>query len=282
MVKPAAPAIMATGVYARHDAARQWPADAADRSRRRRPGRRRPRAGRCADPPPMPSSRTRIETIPTLLFRGLDGASRAIRLGLVERIEDVAIEAVSRAGGRLSLSTTAASCRCSAATRRCPTSATGRARAAARRRHERDRLRDRRRSIDIHELSPRLPARVEPGPIAGVLLVEERAGRAGRSAIWLFAQAATPPASAERPLCLLDGRDPWMRDVLRPIVEQAGYRVDFAGAGDARRRRVADPVDGRGRRGRCVRPGAASSACAPRRGRGRAERQHLSLRSRRR
>ena len=33
----------------------------------------------------------------------------------------------------------------------------------------------------------------------------------------------------ERPLCLLDGEDSWMRDVLRPIVEAAGYRTAFAG-----------------------------------------------------
>ena len=44
---------------------------------------------------------------------------------------------------------------------------------------------------------------------------------------WLFANFATSSAKpAEQLVCRLPDDDPWMQNMLRPIVEAAGYRVD--------------------------------------------------------
>jgi two-component system chemotaxis sensor kinase CheA len=43
---------------------------------------------------------------------------------------------------------------------------------------------------------------------------------------WLFAaHAGDHGQAAEPPVCLLPAGDPWMDNILRPIVESAGYRV---------------------------------------------------------
>jgi two-component system chemotaxis sensor kinase CheA len=43
---------------------------------------------------------------------------------------------------------------------------------------------------------------------------------------WLFAHHAGPLADAlEQLVCRLPNSDPWMQNMLRPIVEAAGYRV---------------------------------------------------------
>ena len=96
VVKPAAPAIVATGIYA---------------------GTTLPDNGQpmllldpagiaaVADVPVAeieaePVAAIVAETVPTLLFHDLDGAERAIRLAVVERIDDVAADAVRLVGGR--------------------------------------------------------------------------------------------------------------------------------------------------------------------------------------
>ena len=84
--------------------------------------------------------------------------------------------------------------------------------------------------IDIHDLSPEMVPAAEPGPVAGVMLVDGIQVEL-IDCFWLFGQAGTLVGPGERPLCLLDKSDPWMRDVLRPIVEQAGYRVAYDGEG---------------------------------------------------
>jgi two-component system chemotaxis sensor kinase CheA len=229
VVKPAAPAIMATGVYGGTtlpDNGRPMllinPAGVAQVAGVRAQQEQIPARIEVREAP--------VETVPTLLFRGLDGATRAIRLGLVERIEDVAADAISHAGGTLSLSHDG---------RILPLfgcdgpieGIDGRARVLL--------LGDGASEIayaigsviDIHDLSPDLTPSAEPGPIAGVLLVEDRQVELV-DPYWLFAQSDGLGLGVVRPLCLLDGRDAWMRDVLRPIIEQAGYRVGFAGDAD--------------------------------------------------
>ncbi len=240
VVKPAAPAIMATGVYGGTtlpDNGRPMllidPAGVAQVAGVRAPAdvMATPVAG---------AGDARVETIPTLLFRGLDGAARAIRLGLVERIEDVAVDAVSPAGGRLTLSHDGRILPlfgCDAAAVPAGEGA-GRLRVLL--------LGDGTNEIayaigaviDIHDLPPAIELASEPGTIAGVLLVDDRQVEL-LDPYWLFAQAGVAVPDAGRPLCLLDGDDPWMRDVLRPIVEQAGYRVDFTGPGATPERAVA-------------------------------------------
>jgi two-component system chemotaxis sensor kinase CheA len=234
VVKPAAPAIMATGVYGGTTL----------------PDNGRPmllinpagvalvagvRAQQDALPTQAAAAREEvIETVPTLLFRGLDGATRAIRLGLVERIEDMPADAISHAGGILSLSHDG---------RIVPLFGCDGPVASDNNRVRVLLLGDGASEvayaigevIDIHDLSSHITPAAEPGPIAGVMLVDDRQVEM-IDPYWLFAMSEAIVAPALRPLCLLDGRDNWMRDVLRPIIEQAGYRVGFAGeagAGDA-------------------------------------------------
>ncbi len=226
VVKPAAPAIMATGVYAGTtlpDNGRPMllinPAGVAQIA-----GVKAPDA---AIPARSDVVEAEIETVPTLLFRACDGATRAIRLGLVERIEDVMSSAVANVGGRLRLSHDG---------RILPLFGCD---AVVPDKYDRVRvllLGDGSSEIayaigeviDIHALSPDCLPSAEPGPIAGVMLVDDVQVELV-DCFWLFAQAGGSHRSLERPLCLLDSDDPWMRDVLRPIVEQAGYRVGYSG-----------------------------------------------------
>jgi len=226
VVKPAAPAIMATGVYAGTtlpDNGRPMllinPAGVAQIA-----GVKAPDA---AIPAKSDVVAVEVETVPTLLFRACDGATRAIRLGLVERIEDVASGAVANIGGRLRLSHDG---------RILPLFG---CEAVVPDKYDRVRvllLGDGETEIayaigeviDIHALSPDCLPSAEPGPIAGVMLVDDLQVELV-DCFWLFAQAGGSSRSTERPLCLLDSDDPWMRDVLRPIVEQAGYRVGYSG-----------------------------------------------------
>ncbi len=84
--------------------------------------------------------------------------------------------------------------------------------------------------IDIVALSAQIAPPANPGLIAGVALIEGRQVELIDSH-WLFGLAIGFAAPArKRPLCLLgNATDPWTREVLRPLVEAAGYRVAFAG-----------------------------------------------------
>ncbi|HMI18376.1 MAG TPA: chemotaxis protein CheA, partial [Sphingomonas sp.] len=102
VVKPAAPALMASGVYAGTTL----------------PDNSRPMllldvAGIAAaagvrvvheavEEQPVERSKIKV-ALPTLLFRDLDGVTRGVRLALVERIEDVATASVVETGGTLML-----------------------------------------------------------------------------------------------------------------------------------------------------------------------------------
>ena len=229
VVKPAAPAIMATGVYAGTtlpDNGRPMllidPAGVAQVA-----GVRAPDA---AIPAKAEAEEARIETVPTLLFRACDQAVRAIRLSLVERIEDVAASAVARVGGRLRLSHDGRILPLFGCDEAIPDK-DGRIRVLLLGDGTTEIAYAIAEVIDIHALSPDFLPTAEPGPIAGVMLVGDIQVELV-DCFWLFGQAGAVAPSPERPLCVLDGSDPWMRDVLRPIVEQAGYRVGWSGEED--------------------------------------------------
>src|SRR5690606_29789634 len=48
-----------------------------------------------------------------------------------------------------------------------------------------------------------------------------------------FAAHGDPVRDDERPVCALPEGDPWMDNMLRPLIESMGYRVVAAGAGVA-------------------------------------------------
>ena len=74
-----------------------------------------------------------------------------------------------------------------------------------------------------------------PGEISGVSLIDGEPAELV-DAHWLFANHVGAAAgAAEQLVCRLPDDDPWMQNMLRPIVEAAGYRV----VGES------DEVDGR-------------------------------------
>jgi two-component system chemotaxis sensor kinase CheA len=225
VVKPAAPALMASGVYAGTTL----------------PDNSRPMllldvAGIAAaagvrvvqeavEEQPAERSRAKI-ALPTLLFRDLDGVTRGVRLALVERIEDVATASVVETGGTLMLPLQGR--------------LTKLHRAAAL--PDSERLRVLRLSdgatalayaidqvMDVVEMQAELAPTSVAGPVAGVVLHDGNPVEI-LDPYWLFTNALTAPANDDSPICLVaDAEDPWAREVLAPLLGQAGYRVLFAG-----------------------------------------------------
>ncbi|HWI85613.1 MAG TPA: chemotaxis protein CheW, partial [Sphingomonas sp.] len=225
VVKPAAPALMASGVYAGTTL----------------PDNSRPMllldvAGiaAAASVGIVPSALEELPieqklaqaALPTLLFRDLDGVTRGVRLALVERIEDVATDSVVETGGILLLPLHGRLTKLHSAAP-LPTS---------------ERLRVLRLSegttamayaidqvIDVVELSSEMTPTPVAGPVAGVLL-HDGAPIEILDPHWLFTGASCAPANDDSPLCLVaDADDPWAREVLAPLLGAAGYRVTFAG-----------------------------------------------------
>ena len=63
------------------------------------------------------------------------------------------------------------------------------------------------------------------GEVSGVSLINGEPAEL-IDAHWLFANHVGPAARAtEQLVCLIPGWDPWMQNMLRPLVEAAGYRV---------------------------------------------------------
>lgn len=232
VVKPAAPAVMAAGIYAGTtlpDNGRPMllldPAGiAAHAGVLAMETVHDERAADPAEDGPMP--------VPTLLFRDLDGVERAIRLAVVERIEDVPASAVRHGGGTMRLTHDG---------RILPMLAVMIA-------FGRPRLRILRISdgetvlayaidevIDIVGAPPIALGTEAPGRVAGVMLIDGRQVEL-LDPFWLFAEASACTVPRERPICLLaaDG-DRWAREILAPMVEAAGYRVAFPEAREAAR-----------------------------------------------
>ncbi|RVT95145.1 chemotaxis protein CheA [Sphingomonas crocodyli] len=161
---------------------------------------------------------------PILLFRDLDGTERAIPLALVERIEDCFAGAISERGGRVRLVHEGRMIPLLS----CGVPITG------------PKVRVLRMNdgtaeiayaidtvIDIAPVEVILDRVATPGLVAGVMLVEDRPVEMLDS-FWMFAEVAQPQTPVDmKPLCLLADDDAWTRKVLAPLVEAAGYRVAF-------------------------------------------------------
>lgn len=230
VVRPAAPALMATGIYAgttlpdnSHPMLLLDPAGIAEA------------AGvlneSTAADEPEPAVEMIDERAPTLLFRDLDGVERAIRLALVERIEEVGASLTSFSAGRMRLSQDG----CIVPLMSCsplPEAPTYRVL----------RMTDGTSNIayaisevvDIVAMDFTCERAIEPGLIAGVALVDGRPVELVDS-FWLFAEAQKEgAANAVEPICLLaNGEDPWARQVLMPLLRAGGYRVVFPGTDHA-------------------------------------------------
>jgi two-component system chemotaxis sensor kinase CheA len=228
VVKPAAPAVMAAGLYAGTTIADDGrpvllldpPGIAA------RAGLSLHRQGAEAEAASVPAIEG-AEGPPALLFKTLAGSRRLVPVAAVQRIEDVPAEAVQLSAGRLHVTlgdTLLALEGCGSAVPDRPIRLL--------------RLGDGRTEIaygfadvvDIIPLPGGLMPAAEPGEVRGVLLV------AGEQAElldlhWLFARHGNGPAArTNRPVCAIPAGDPFMDAILRPLVESAGYIVVASGA----------------------------------------------------
>ncbi|MGE5062686.1 MAG: chemotaxis protein CheA [Myxococcales bacterium] len=229
VVKPAAPAVMATGLYAGTTLADDGspillfdPAGLAEVGGVKLEAHER--AARIAE-----ASSARVsKATEVLLFRGLDGARRALRLAVVDRIEEVPASAIKKAAGQLRVQVGDAILPLAGA-------------AAAEFGDGKVRLF--RLNDGAHEIGYAFAEVIDfatiendvihsdnPGEVSGVSLINGEPAELV-DAHWLFANHVRAAAKAtEQATCRLPSDDPWMQNMLRPIVEAAGYRV--VGDGD--------------------------------------------------
>ncbi|MEO7240774.1 MAG: chemotaxis protein CheW, partial [Sphingomicrobium sp.] len=225
VVKPAAPAVMATGLYAGTTLADDGspillfdPAGLAEVGGIRFEAQER--SARIAD---APAAAAGPQAAPVLLFRGLDGARRAIRLGVVDRIEEVPASAIRHGAGQLRVQLGEAIL---------PLAGVGESELPADKvrlfrindgHHELGYAFD--EVIDLSAIAHEVIAASVPGEISGVTLIGGEPAELV-DPHWLFAAhiGATSPSTGEL-ICRLPDDDAWMQNMLRPIVEAAGYRV---------------------------------------------------------
>jgi two-component system chemotaxis sensor kinase CheA len=224
VVKPAAPAVMATGLYAGTTLADDGspillfdPAGLAEVGGVKLEAQER--AARIAQGP----ANTGPRIVQVLLFHGLDGARRALRLAVVDRIEEVPISAVRTTAGQLRVQVGDAIL---------PLAGAEGAELGG------EKLRVFRLSDGVHEIGYAFREVVDfatidndvihadrPGEVSGVSLINGEPAELV-DAHWLFANHVGSSAHAAQPLvCRLPADDPWMQNMLRPIVEAAGYVV---------------------------------------------------------
>jgi two-component system chemotaxis sensor kinase CheA len=225
VVKPAAPAVMATGLYAGTTLADDGsPILLFDPAGLARVGgvklESQERVGRALDTAAVTSERV---SVPVLLFRTFDGARRAVRLATVDRIEDVPASAVQWGAGQLRVQLGEAILPLAGCD----------ARPADGEKLRMFRLSDGctelglafREVIDMAEIGGEIvPAEVS-GEVAGVTLIGGEPAELV-DVHWLFARhCGTAGQGKRKAVCRLPGDDAWMQNMLRPIVEAAGYRV---------------------------------------------------------
>ena len=224
VVKPAAPAVMATGLYAGTTLADDGsPILLFDPAGLAQVGgiklEHQERATRIADGPAAAASKSTA----VLLFRALDGSRRALRLAVVDRIEEVPVAAVKEAAGQLRVQLGEVILPLAGATS--GELGEGKVRLF--------RLNDGAHElgyaftevIDFATIDSDVIHAERPGEVSGVSLISGEPAELV-DAHWLFATHVGAAARAtEQLVCKLPTDDPWMQNMLRPIVEAAGYQV---------------------------------------------------------
>ena len=224
VVKPAAPAVMATGLYAGTTLADDGspillmdPAGIAQVGGVKLEAQER--TARIAEGPVA----TLSKATPVLLFRGLDGGRRALRLAVVERIEEVPSASVKDAAGQIRVQVGDAIL---------PLAGAGSAQFGE------GKVRLFRLNDGNHEIGYAFAEVIDfaaienevihadrPGEISGVSLINDEPAELV-DAHWLFANyVGASTRRKEQRVCLVPDWDPWMQNMLRPLVEAAGYRV---------------------------------------------------------
>ena len=226
VVKPAAPAVMATGLYAGTTLADDGsPILLFDAAGLAQVGgvklEKQERNARVAEGREAAND----DTVELLLFRALGGERRVVRLGTVDRIEDVPVSAFTQSAGAL---------RVTLGDQLLPVAGMISLDDLGDRASVRlFRLSDGSREIgyafdtviDLKALSHDVIASGTEGEVSGVSLVGEEPAELVDTH-YLFATLGDDGRRAAAGLiCALPSDDPWMKNMLRPIVEAAGYRV---------------------------------------------------------
>jgi len=224
VVKPAAPAVMATGLYAGTTLADDGsPILLFDPAGLAQVGGIKletlERSTRIAEGAATPPSKS----VPVLLFRAMDGTRRALRLAVVDRIEEVPVASIKEAAGQL---------RAQVGDVILPLAGASGAELGE------GKVRLFRLNDGSHEIGYAFAEVIDfatvdnevihserPGEISGVSLINGEPAELV-DAHWLFAKHVGAAARTMEPLvCRLPSDDPWMQNMLRPIVEAAGYVV---------------------------------------------------------
>jgi two-component system chemotaxis sensor kinase CheA len=224
VVKPAAPAVMVTGLYAGTTLADDGspillfdPAGLAEVGGVKLEAQER--TARIAEGPAAAVSKSTA----VLLVRGLDGSRRALRLTVVDRIEEVPASAIRQAAGQL---------RAQVGEAILPLAGASGIELGD------DKIRLFRLNDGLHELGYAFAEVIDfatidndvihaerPGEVSGVSLINGEPAELV-DAHWLFANHVGIAArTSEQLVCRLPSDDPWMQNMLRPIVEAAGYSV---------------------------------------------------------
>jgi len=229
VVKPAAPAVMSVGLYAGTTLADDGrPVLLLDPSGMAAKSDILTEEVEAEQRPAEPQAQAEAaEAVQLLLFHSLDGARRCVRLAVVERIEDVPAEAVRLTAGRL---------RVTIGDRILPLAGCTAPPAGGKLRILR--LTDGAAElayafadvVDIVPLAGAIHRAASPGEIGGVVLA------AGEQVelidpYWLFEQAGAAQEASARLVCAIPADDPWLENMLRPLVESLGYHVVPAGEG---------------------------------------------------
>jgi two-component system chemotaxis sensor kinase CheA len=158
-----------------------------------------------------------------LLFRGLDGGRRALRLAVVDRIEEVPASAIRQAAGQLRVQLGEAILPLAGVNGELP----GEKIRVFRLNDGRSEIGYAfREVIDLSAIENEVILADAPGEVSGVSLI---CGEPAElvDAHYLFSKhlGASAQSSSDQPVCRLPSGDAWMQHMLRPIVEAAGYRV---------------------------------------------------------
>ncbi|WP_322963326.1 chemotaxis protein CheA [Sphingomonas fuzhouensis] len=231
VVKPAAPAVMGTGLYAGQTLPDSGlPMLLLDGSGLAQA------AGLRFQREAIAAAETVAEDAanPALLFEDLDGARRAIPLGAIDRVEKASASAVHRSGGRTRLIVDGATM----PLHHVDAAALDAAMAGGE--VEVLRLTDGETecayamacALEIIQLPAEIAAATTGGAVLGVAVWEGRAIEI-LDPLALFLDSGTTEAGTGAPLCLLDGEGAvWMDRFLRPVLEAHGYRCVLRPAAD--------------------------------------------------
>ncbi|HEX7849113.1 MAG TPA: chemotaxis protein CheW [Sphingomonas sp.] len=169
-------------------------------------------------------------SVDALLFDDLDGRRRAVPLAIVDRVETIHASNVRFSGGRMRLLID---------DRIIPLAALGEIEGHAELAVLRIKDGDAEiayaiaEPVDIVAIPADISPSAQPGPILGVIVIGDDQVELIDPQWLLGPDAGGDSVLPGAPLCLIDGRaDSWIATFLKPVLEQAGYRVSTKASAD--------------------------------------------------